>query len=148
MLTATPRGRDNIILDGQAEAVNAAVISDKQKRRGIMQANSPRSESRNLPRRYRPPAAKRRKKKTVAYQFDQAPPPEDGVAAGVPAEEAAEDITYEPEEEESAAPELRRRSAAKHITRDYSYVRSEIVRILVLAGFLVTSLIITAILRN
>ena len=36
----------------------------------------------------------------------------------------------------------------KHISRDYSYVRAEVKRIALVAGFLIVSLIITAILRN
>jgi len=32
--------------------------------------------------------------------------------------------------------------------RDYSYVRSEVKRIVLVAGFLIISLVITAILRN
>jgi hypothetical protein len=36
----------------------------------------------------------------------------------------------------------------RHISRDYSYVRAEVKRIVLVGGFLVVSLIITAILRN
>jgi len=39
-------------------------------------------------------------------------------------------------------------SAVRHISRDYSYVRAEVKRIVLVGGFLVVSLIITAILRN
>jgi hypothetical protein len=39
-------------------------------------------------------------------------------------------------------------TAAKHIAKDYGYVRAEVRRILLVAGFLIVSLIITAILRN
>jgi len=35
-----------------------------------------------------------------------------------------------------------------HIVKDFSYVRTEIVRILALAAFLIVSLLITALLRN
>jgi len=39
-------------------------------------------------------------------------------------------------------------AAVRHIMRDYSYVRSEVKRIVLVAGFLIISLVITAILRN
>jgi hypothetical protein len=39
-------------------------------------------------------------------------------------------------------------AASRHITRDYSYVRAEVKRIGLVAGFLIVSLMITAILRN
>lgn len=39
-------------------------------------------------------------------------------------------------------------SAPRHISRDYSYVRAEVKRIVLVGGFLIISLIITALLRN
>jgi len=36
----------------------------------------------------------------------------------------------------------------RHVTRDYSYVRGEIARIVAIAAFLIVALIITSILRN
>ena len=101
-----------------------------------------------MPRKFRPPAAKRRKRKTVSYEFDQAPLPADGaVAPGMPAAEVTADIIDQPEEGVRAA-DLYRRTSVKHITRDHSYVRGEIVRILLIAGFLMISLVITALFRN
>jgi hypothetical protein len=38
--------------------------------------------------------------------------------------------------------------ATKHIAKDYSYVRAEVRRIAIVGGFLIISLIITALLRN
>jgi hypothetical protein len=42
----------------------------------------------------------------------------------------------------------RAEAVARHISRDYSYVRAEVKRIVFVAGFLIVSLIITAIIRN
>jgi len=39
-------------------------------------------------------------------------------------------------------------TATRHIARDYSYVRAEVRRIVLVGGFLIVSLIITALLRN
>ena len=39
-------------------------------------------------------------------------------------------------------------AVGRHIARDYSYVRAEVKRIVLVAGFLIVSLIITAIIRN
>jgi hypothetical protein len=39
-------------------------------------------------------------------------------------------------------------AAAKHIARDYSYVRAEVRRIVLVAGFLIVALIIVALLRG
>jgi len=41
-----------------------------------------------------------------------------------------------------------RMAGGKHVARDYSYVPSEIRRIVVVAGFLIVALIVTAVLRN
>jgi len=109
-----------------------------------------------LPRRYhRPPAVKRRKpKKTspgLTYEDLVGPDNGDAPSSGVTA--PSEMRTYSP----VAAPVDRGPSrssgpatsagASKHVTRDYSYVRREVVRILAVAGFLLVSLIITSILR-
>lgn len=109
-----------------------------------------------MPRKYhRPPAAKRRKSKkaTTPLAFDAAPEGQDG---DVPAAGAAEAVsTMEPPSvvaSSSAAPEQRAgasaaRTPGAHVTRDYSYVRTEILRILLVAGFLMVALIITSIFR-
>jgi hypothetical protein len=106
-----------------------------------------------LPRKYhRPPAAKRRKSKKASSPQVFAPLPEtgNGGAPFAPAESApvAEAAPL------AAAAEPRRAGAAsgqlagKHISKDYSYVRAEVVRIVLVAGFLIVSLVVTAILRN
>ncbi|OFV85093.1 MAG: hypothetical protein A2W26_01440 [Acidobacteria bacterium RBG_16_64_8] len=109
-----------------------------------------------MPRRYhRPPAAKRRKAKktSIPYAFEAAAEPENG---GLPAaeldvgDEAEEDIGFE--EHVAVGRAAREKTAAesptRHIQRDYSYVRAEVFRILMVAAFLIISLTITAILRN
>ena len=108
-----------------------------------------------MPRKYhRPPAAKRRKsKKTAPYVFEGAPEPEDGEAAELIAspEELDED-DWTREAGATRATETGRsargRAPVGHIVKDFSYVRTEIVRILALAAFLIVSLLITAVLRN
>lgn len=106
-----------------------------------------------MPRRYhRPPTAKRRKAKktSIPYAFEAAAEPENG---GLPAAEAdAGD-----EGAATRAPVLMARATSatasaeaptRHVERDYSYVRAEVFRILMVAAFLIISLTITAILRN
>jgi hypothetical protein len=108
-----------------------------------------------LPRRYhRPPAAKRRKSKkaTTPYAFEAAPESQDGDA---PAAEATEAVsTMEPPSNAVSSPVPGRpavasaaRASASHVSRDYSYVRSEILRILLVASFLMVALIITSFFR-
>jgi len=107
-----------------------------------------------LPRKYRPPAARRRKSKRQAPYFVE-PAPQDGdVAASLPDDavatiERVEAAPVAPARE--APPEtgtMGGQTATKHIARDYSYVRAEVRRIVLVAGFLIVSLIITALLRN
>jgi hypothetical protein len=118
------------------------------------------TESITLPRKYRPPAARRRKSKRPAPYFVE-PVPEDGdVAVSTPEEEATSTTTREatapvaPAREASARemPSPRGKSdtpaATKHIARDYSYVRAEVRRIVLVAGFLVVALFIVALLRG
>jgi hypothetical protein len=107
-----------------------------------------------LPRKYRPPAARRRKSKRPGPVFVE-PAPEDG---DVPVSSLDEATTIARPVEAPAAAPLREApvetgsrevpTATKHIARDYSYVRAEVKRILVVAGFLIVSLIVTALLRN
>jgi hypothetical protein len=80
---------------------------------------------------------------------------EDGGVVTTPAEEAVSTIErVEPPDERvvtatPSQPANRATSAAtRHISRDYSYVRAEVKRIVLVAGFLIVSLIITALLRN
>ena len=112
-----------------------------------------------MPRKYhRPPAAKRRKsKKAPSPQvFEPAPEPQNGgspfvdeesVPLAEPAPAAAEPFRA-PKPGRSASGGAPRQAGGKHITKDYSYVRAEVARIVLVAGFLITSLVITAILRN
>ena len=83
--------------------------------------------------------------------------PEGGEPAGLSADESS-DEEWEEEGEEyeeepapvAAASEARpgpSRDAAQHIQRDYSYVRSELTRIAVLAVILLAALLVVAILR-
>lgn len=109
-----------------------------------------------MPRKpHRPPTtAKRRKTKktTVPYTFDRPAEPENGDVAVEVADEVvipeatvAEVVTAPLR---SGASEPAARAPTKHVSRDYSYVRSEVLRIVLVAGFLITALIITSILRG
>jgi hypothetical protein len=113
-----------------------------------------------LPRKYRPPAARRRKSKRPAPYFVE-PVPEDGdIAVSAPEEATPAIARAEPAPKapakEAPAPEPPTPTAAKrdapaatkHIARDYSYVRAEVRRIVVVAGFLILCLIIVALLRS
>ena len=113
-----------------------------------------------MPRKYhRPPAAKRRKsKKAPSPQvFEPAPEPQNGgtpfvdeesVPLAEPAPASAEPLRAPKPERPSASGGAPRQAGGKHIMKDFSYVRAEVARIVLVAGFLITSLVITAILRN
>jgi hypothetical protein len=106
-----------------------------------------------LPRKYRPPAAKRRKaKKTSAYTYEGAPEPkvgEDTEVAAAPDELDEEEWEGDAQASVAVAESRQKgREPARHLVKDYSYVRGEVVRILGLASFLIVSLLITAVLRN
>jgi hypothetical protein len=117
------------------------------------------TESITLPRKYRPPAARRRKSKRPAPYFVE-PVPEDGdVAVSMPEEATpaiarVETTPKAPPKEGPArdVPSSQGKSdtpaATKHIARDYSYVRAEVRRIVLVAGFLVVALFIVALLRG
>jgi len=108
-----------------------------------------------LPRKYRPPSARRRKSKRAQPYFVE-PLPTDGdvssaevgepvsVAEPVPATTVASSRPSDAPGRDGSHAE----NAVRHISRDYSYVRAEVKRIVLVGGFLVVSLIITAILRN
>jgi hypothetical protein len=111
-----------------------------------------------VPRKYRPPAARRRKSKRQPPYFVE-PLPESGDEAA--AQDGAGPSTLENAEEvavavaapkpgpvQTRAAERPTATTVKHITKDYSYVPAEVRRILLVAGFLIVSLIITALLRN
>ncbi|HUF54394.1 MAG TPA: hypothetical protein VMR52_11565 [Dehalococcoidia bacterium] len=107
-----------------------------------------------MPRKYRPPASsKRRKPRTVEYDFPTAP--EDASTETAVADEAAED--YEDDDidyADEAVIETRTptgRSIAdrpeRHVRRDYSYVRSDVIRIGIFAAVLIVAIIIGGIIR-
>ena len=107
-----------------------------------------------MPRKYRPPAARRRKSKRPAPYFVEPAPADGDVAASSPDDGVA---TIERVEAAAVAPTREAPSevgtrggatATRHIARDYSYVRAEVRRIVLVGGFLIVSLIITALLRN
>lgn len=105
-----------------------------------------------MPRRYhRPPSTKRRKPKktTIPYAFEAEPEP-----AGVEAPVAAPALEAEELEEPALEPAVVTRpsgekrpseAGVRHITRDYRYVRSEVIRIVLVAGLLLTCLVIAAV---
>ena len=107
-----------------------------------------------MPRKYRPPAAKRRKsKKSGPYVYEGAPEPgegEDTELTAAPDELDDEEWAGDAQATvvTSADGRAKGRAATRHLIKDYSYVRGEVVRILGLAAFLITSLLITAVLRN
>ena len=111
-----------------------------------------------MPRKYhRPPTAKRRKSKksaTVPYVLEPPPEPDNGAAPAIDEEQEEELATpaasaVRVREESRAAPgRTSGATPSKHVSRDYSYVRGEILRIVAVAGFLVVALVITSILRG
>ena len=110
-----------------------------------------------MPRKYRPPAARRRKSKRPALYYIE-PQPEDGdigspagaeaVSTIEPAERTAPQVEARPDESAVGAGSRSASPAARHLSRDYSYVRAEVKRIVLVAGFLIVSLIVTALFRN
>ncbi len=107
-----------------------------------------------MPRKYRPPAARRRKNRATNIPYQPGAPDENNswtseaiVENGAPA--VAIDDATEPEPMvERAQPRSADAPRERHVTRDYSYVRGEIVKIAVIASFLIIALMITAFFRN
>jgi hypothetical protein len=113
-----------------------------------------------LPRRYhRPPAVKRRKPRRTGpsspYEETTAPP-DGGEPAEQPSDEFSDEEWEEDEqfEEEPAAvattaevPKPAARQGARHIQHDYSYVRTELMRVLVMGFGLLLALIVVSIFR-
>ena len=87
-----------------------------------------------MPRRYRPPVKRRKPKKRSTADI---------LAEPLASEEIAAPIAVARTAVSTAAPASR--SETRHITRDYGYVRTEIVRIALVAGFIVISLVLTAV---
>jgi hypothetical protein len=111
-----------------------------------------------LPRKYRPPATRRRKTKRQGPVFveplpqsvEVLPQSEDGAGTfdDTENERAVSVATAEPAPPPARATERSPATATKHIAKDYSYVRAEVRRIVLVAGLLIASLVITAILRS
>ena len=87
-----------------------------------------------MPRRYRPPVKRRKTKKQSPSDILAQPLAPEEVVAPVVAPRAAVS---------TASPASR--SETRHVARDYSYVRGEIKRIAIVAGFIMISLVLTAI---
>ena len=87
-----------------------------------------------MPRRYRPPVRRSKTKKRSAPEMLAQPPEPQEVGAAVAAPAVS-----------SPAAQPVPRDEGRHITRDFSYVRREIWRVVALSGFLFVSLILTAI---
>jgi hypothetical protein len=108
-----------------------------------------------LPRKYhRPPAVKRRKARRPGPDAPLAGGPLDGSETGATSSEDGFDEEWDEAddyEEEPAAAAVAQTSAVRdrsqHLQRDFSYVRDDLIRVAVLATFLVVSLVITSILR-
>ena len=105
-----------------------------------------------MPRKYRPPESRRRRARKTPSPHIFENPPEDGDA---PVDTVKEAVLAEstPVPAPAAAQRLSvaqssRATVTKHVSRDYSYVRGEIGRIILVAGFLVVSLLITSLLRK
>jgi predicted NAD-dependent protein-ADP-ribosyltransferase YbiA (DUF1768 family) len=95
---------------------------------------------------------RRKSKKASPSTFQGAPEPEEGEdteLAAAPDELEEEDWIEEAQAAlvTTEAPQ-KGRAATRHLVKDFSYVRGEVMRILGLATFLVASLLITAVLRN
>ena len=106
-----------------------------------------------MPRKYRPPAARRRKNRTTNIPYDTGVAEENNTwATPEPVAESPE-VEVTVEEAVSEASATRGEGSVslpkeRHVSRDYSYVRGEIARILVIASLLFVGLIVVAILRN
>jgi hypothetical protein len=116
-----------------------------------MQWYSQTGATSNVPRKYRPPTTKRRKarKATIPYEFER--PEETTIESNGASEDnplVAVDVAEAPPEPDEIALPRGTTRAERHVARDYSYVRGEIVRIALIAVFLIIALIITGILRN
>ena len=107
-----------------------------------------------MPRKFQQPAKRRKSRSTtIPYDFEgDAPAASPADDEGPLDEEApllAVDVADpEPEAEDRPMRHLSSHAkAARHVSRDYAYVRGELVRIAAIATFLVVSLAITSVLR-
>ena len=88
-----------------------------------------------MPRRYRPPVKRRKTKKQTILDITAEPQEPAGVIAP-PAAAPRTAVSNVP---------TASRGEGRHVARDYSYVGMEIRRIALVGGFIVLSLILTAI---
>lgn len=107
-----------------------------------------------MPRKFQQPAKRRKSRSTaIPYDFEgDAPGTAPSEGDGPLNEEApllAVDVADpEPEAEDRPMRNLSSHArAARHVSRDYGYVRGELTRIAAISTFLVASLVITSILR-
>jgi hypothetical protein len=107
-----------------------------------------------LPRKYhRPPTVKRRKARRTGPDAPLTGKSVDGSEMGaISAEDGFDEEWDEADEfeEEPAAAAVATsagRDRSQHLQRDFSYVRSDLIRVTVVGTFLVVSLVITSILR-
>jgi hypothetical protein len=161
MLTATPRGRvpEIVTSSGQIHSIRAQTGGQPSwptaRSLDIILTKPPRNgRAIRLPRKYRPPAARRRKSKRPAPYFVE-PAHEDGEVAVSSPDETISAVGRVEAPPVAPAPEAPAQTGTRgtptttrHISRDYSYVRAEVKRIVLVAGFLIVSLIITALLRG
>ena len=92
-----------------------------------------------------PKKSRRRGRKTVQYDFAQSP------AAQVATEVDSETATEAPEPGAPGASYVRDVSpdgrTERHVSRDYSHVRNEVVRIVILGGVLIIAIVIAGFFR-
>jgi hypothetical protein len=109
-----------------------------------------------LPRKYhRPPATttKRRKprKTAIPYEFEAAPKEAEDVdgsdGEGYEDDGGAVAVDTRPARSADAPARDAHGRLERHVNRDYSYVRGEVIRIVLIAGFLVIALFITSLFR-
>ena len=101
-----------------------------------------------MPRRYhRPPTVKRRKAKRIGPQEPVQGQSIDGAEAVTSPEGGHGEEWDEEYEAEPVVVVEAPRDRSQHLQRDFSYVRSELIRVTVIGTFLVVSLVITSVLR-
>jgi hypothetical protein len=110
-----------------------------------------------LPRKYHRPLAtttKRRKprKTAIPYEFEAAPKEAAGDVEGSDAEGYEDDggaVAVDTRPRRSVDMPVRDAHGRleRHVNRDYSYVRGEVIRIVLIAGFLLIALFVTSLFR-
>ena len=92
-----------------------------------------------------PKKSRRRSRRTVQYDFADAP------AGQVATDTDTEDATETSEREAPGASYVRDVSpdarAERHVSRDYTHVRNEVVRIVILGGVLIAGIVIVGFFR-